>query len=157
MKTTGSYSTVVALSKLTGYVIGTRSAGAGGCCKHVAAFLYNILDYVHVLTYLKSGTDRKHLLAMGRFSFQRSTLYTTRMGSARQKQQYSEWKSTRSIGHALNHCDLYWRNRFIDFAQSLSLTKRCQCFTRSLNWQLLQCMVDEVYPSSENSGHRTGV
>ena len=155
MKTTGSYSTVVALSKSTGYVIGARSAGAGGCCKHVAALLYNILDYVHVLTYLKSGTDRKRLLAMGRFSFQRSTLYTTRMGSARQKQQYSEWKNTRSIGHALNHCDLYWRNRFIDFAQSLSLTKRCQCFTRSPNWQLLQCMVDEVYPSSENSGHRT--
>ena len=42
MKTTGSYSTVVALSKLTGYVIGACckcKAGAGGCCTHVVALL----------------------------------------------------------------------------------------------------------------------
>ena len=37
-KTTGSYSTVVALSKISRY----------GCCKHVAALLYNILDYVEL-------------------------------------------------------------------------------------------------------------
>ena len=51
MKTTRSYSTVVALSKLTGYVIGSCckcKAGAGGCCKHVVALLYNILDYVEL-------------------------------------------------------------------------------------------------------------
>ena len=48
-KTTGSYSTVVALSKISRKVIGAQfnyKAGTGGCCKHVAAFLYNILDYV---------------------------------------------------------------------------------------------------------------
>ena len=48
-KTTGSYSTVVALSKISGYVLGARcncKAGAGGCCKHVDALLYAILDYV---------------------------------------------------------------------------------------------------------------
>ena len=50
-KTTGSYSTVVALSKISGYVLGAQcncKAGAGGCCKHVAALLYNILDYVEL-------------------------------------------------------------------------------------------------------------
>ena len=34
-KTTGSYSTVVALSKISGYVVGARckcKAGVGGCC-----------------------------------------------------------------------------------------------------------------------------
>ena len=48
-KTPGSYSTVVALSKISGYVLGAQcdsKAGAGGCCKHVAALLCNILDYV---------------------------------------------------------------------------------------------------------------
>ena len=48
-KTTGRYSTVVALSKLSGYVLGAQcdsKAGAGGCCKHVAALLCNILSYV---------------------------------------------------------------------------------------------------------------
>ena len=49
MKTTGSYmySTAVALSKSTGHVIGTRckcKAGAGGCRKHVAALLCNIVE-----------------------------------------------------------------------------------------------------------------
>ena len=42
---------MVALRKSTGYVIGTCckcKAGAGGCCKHVAALLYNILDYVEL-------------------------------------------------------------------------------------------------------------
>ena len=51
MKMTGCYSTVVTLSKSTGYVIGAHckcKAGAGGCCKHVAALLYNILDYVEL-------------------------------------------------------------------------------------------------------------
>ena len=56
-KTTGSYSTVVALSKISGYVLGARcnckasncKAGAGGCCKHAAALLYNILDYVDLV------------------------------------------------------------------------------------------------------------
>ena len=51
MKTTGIYSTAIALSKLTGYVIGACckcKAGAGGCCKHAAALLYNILDYVEL-------------------------------------------------------------------------------------------------------------
>ena len=50
-KTTGSYSTVVALSKISGYVLGAQyncKAGAGGCCKHVAALLYNILNYVEL-------------------------------------------------------------------------------------------------------------
>ena len=43
--TTGIYSIVVALSKISGYVLGAQcscKAGAGGCCKHVAALLYNI-------------------------------------------------------------------------------------------------------------------
>ena len=51
MKIIGCYSTVVTLSKSTGYVIGAHrkcKAGAGGCCKHVAALLYNILDYVEL-------------------------------------------------------------------------------------------------------------
>ena len=50
-KTTGSYSTVVALSKISGYVLGAQcncKARAGGCCKHVAELLYNILDYVQL-------------------------------------------------------------------------------------------------------------
>ena len=51
LKTTGCYSTVVALSKILGYVLGAQcnwKAGAGGCCKHVAALLYNILIYVEL-------------------------------------------------------------------------------------------------------------
>ena len=51
-KTTGRYSTVVALSKISGYVLGAQcnsKAGAGGCCKHVAALPYNILSYVAVV------------------------------------------------------------------------------------------------------------
>ena len=50
-KTTGSYSTVAALSKISGYVLGAQcscKAGAGGCCKLVAALLYDILDYVEL-------------------------------------------------------------------------------------------------------------
>ena len=50
-KTTGKYSSVVSLGKFSGYVIGAQcncKAGAGGCCKHVAALLYNILDYVEL-------------------------------------------------------------------------------------------------------------
>ena len=40
-----------ALSKISGYVLGTQcncKAGTGGCCRHVAAMLYNILDYVEL-------------------------------------------------------------------------------------------------------------
>ena len=51
-KTTGRYSTVVALSKISGYVLGAQcdsKAGAGGCCKHVAALPCNILSYVAVV------------------------------------------------------------------------------------------------------------
>ena len=50
-KTTGSYSTSVALSKISGYVLGAQSnckARAGGCCKHFAALLYNILNTVEL-------------------------------------------------------------------------------------------------------------
>ena len=50
-RTTGSYSTVVARSKISGYVLGAEcnsKAGAGGCCKHVAVMLYNILNYVEL-------------------------------------------------------------------------------------------------------------
>ena len=48
-KTTGTYSTVVALSKISGYVHGANcKAGAGGCCKHVTALLYSILDSVEL-------------------------------------------------------------------------------------------------------------
>ena len=46
-KTTGSYSTVVALSKVSGYILGAQSnckAGAGGCCKHVVAALLSMLN-----------------------------------------------------------------------------------------------------------------
>ena len=46
-KTTGSYSTVVALSKILGYVLVAQcnfNARAGGCGKHCAALLYNIPD-----------------------------------------------------------------------------------------------------------------
>ena len=48
-KTTGIYSIVVALSKISSNVIGAQcncNAGSGGFCKHVAALLYNIFDYV---------------------------------------------------------------------------------------------------------------
>ena len=51
-KTTGSYSTVVALSKISDYVLGAQcncKAGASGCCKLVAALLYNILNYVELV------------------------------------------------------------------------------------------------------------
>ena len=50
-KTSGSFSPVVALSKTSGYVLGAQcncKAGAGGCCKHVAALLYNILDMLNM-------------------------------------------------------------------------------------------------------------
>ena len=50
-KTTGSYSTVVALSKILSYVLGAQcnsNARGGGCGKHCAALLYNILDYVEL-------------------------------------------------------------------------------------------------------------
>ena len=50
-KTAGSYSTVVALSKISAYVPGAQcnsKASAGGCCKHVAALLYDIIDYVEL-------------------------------------------------------------------------------------------------------------
>ena len=50
-KTTGSYSIVIALSKISGYVLGVQSnckAGVGGYCKHVPALLYNILNYVEL-------------------------------------------------------------------------------------------------------------
>ena len=50
-KTTGSYSSVVALSKISGYVLSAQcncKAGAGGCCRHVDALLYNILNYVEL-------------------------------------------------------------------------------------------------------------
>ena len=50
-KTTGSYSTIVALSKISSYILGTQcscKAGAGGRCIYVAALLYNILDYVEL-------------------------------------------------------------------------------------------------------------
>ena len=47
---TAIVSSVVALSKISGYVLDAEcnsKAGAGGCCKHVAA-LYNILDHVEL-------------------------------------------------------------------------------------------------------------
>ena len=52
-KSTGEYSTVVSLGKLSGYVVGANGqcnykAGAGGCCKRVAALLYNILEYIEL-------------------------------------------------------------------------------------------------------------
>ena len=50
-KTTGSYSVVISLCKASGKVVGASckcKAGAGGCCKHVAALLYNILDYTEL-------------------------------------------------------------------------------------------------------------
>ena len=48
-KTTGSYSNVVALSNISGFVLGAQcKPGAGGCCKLVAALLYKILDYVEL-------------------------------------------------------------------------------------------------------------
>lgn len=50
-KNTGKYSTTVSLGKLSGCVVSAQcdcKAGAGGCCKHVAALLYNILDYVEL-------------------------------------------------------------------------------------------------------------
>ncbi len=46
-KNTGKYSTTVSLGKLSGCVVSAQcdcKAGAGGCCKHVAALLYNILE-----------------------------------------------------------------------------------------------------------------
>ena len=50
-KTNGSYSTVVALSQNSDYVLGAQcncKAGAGGCCKRAAASWYKILDYVEL-------------------------------------------------------------------------------------------------------------
>ncbi len=50
-KNTGKYSTIVALAKSSGHVAGGKcncKAGGGGCCKHVAALLYNILDYTEL-------------------------------------------------------------------------------------------------------------
>ena len=49
LKTTGRYSTIVALSKISGYVLGAQcdcKARTCGCCKLVAALPYNILNYI---------------------------------------------------------------------------------------------------------------
>ena len=48
---TGKYTTIVSIAKASGFVVGAQcncKAGAGGCCKHVAALLYNILDYIEL-------------------------------------------------------------------------------------------------------------
>ena len=48
---TGSYSNVVALSKISGYVLSAQhncKARADGCCEYVATLLYNILDSVEL-------------------------------------------------------------------------------------------------------------
>jgi len=47
-KSATNYSTSVCLHKLNGSVVGARckcKAGAGGCCKHIAALLYCILEF----------------------------------------------------------------------------------------------------------------
>ena len=45
-KTNGYYSSIVTLSKISGYVRGAQcKARAGGCCRRVAALLYSIFNY----------------------------------------------------------------------------------------------------------------
>ena len=47
-KSSTNYSTLVCLLKSDGSVLGAQckcKPGAGGCCKHVSALLYCILDY----------------------------------------------------------------------------------------------------------------
>ncbi len=80
-KTTRQYCTVVGLSKSTGYVASARckfKAGANRYCKHVAALLYNILDYVELGPFLmirhvpispSSGIDLRPMLKVVRYSF----------------------------------------------------------------------------------------
>ena len=47
LKTTGSYSTVLLLARSPATLVNSViKTGAGGCCRHVAALLCNILDYV---------------------------------------------------------------------------------------------------------------
>jgi len=50
-KCTGKYSVIIYLAKRSGCVTGAKcncKAGAGGCCKHVAALLYSILDFTEL-------------------------------------------------------------------------------------------------------------
>ncbi len=92
-KNTGKYSTIVALAKSSGHVAGAKcncKAGGGGCCKHVAALLYNILDYTELglneippdktCTELhNSGISPKILHTMDRHYFLRYSLCTMYM------------------------------------------------------------------------------
>ena len=92
--TTGSYSTVVALSKISGYILGAQcncKPRAGGCCKHVAALLYNILHYVELelaiiqwaklaLTPHSNGVGQEISQVMAQFCFPKyiCTIHTER-------------------------------------------------------------------------------
>ena len=47
----GSYAVLASYSKASGYVVDAQcncKAGAGGCCKHITALLFNILNYVEL-------------------------------------------------------------------------------------------------------------
>ena len=59
-KTTGSYSTVVALSKILGYGRGAQcncKAGAGGCCKHIAALLQTFSTMLNWASHYSRGQN----------------------------------------------------------------------------------------------------
>ncbi len=50
-KCTGKYSVIISLAKCSCCVTGAKcncKAGAGGCCKHIAALLYSILDFTEL-------------------------------------------------------------------------------------------------------------
>ena len=141
MKTTGSYSTVVALSKLTGYIIGARckcKAGASGCCKHVAALLYNILDYVELgLAAIPEGktcTDKPQQwnrpkasasngpILFSDIQFVHHTYEKCKAEAAALRME--EHKTYRACPEPLRRIS---EDRFVIFVQGLSLIKRRHC------------------------------
>ena len=141
MKTTRSYSTVVALSKSTGYVIGACckcKAGAGGCCKHVAALLYNILDYIELglaaIPEDKTCTDKLQQWNRPKTSASNGTILFSEIqcvhhtyGKRKAETpalRMEEHKKCRACPEPLQPVLEEQIRRFV---QSLSLTKRCYC------------------------------
>ena len=70
-KTTGSYSTVITLSKISAHVLGAQcncKAGAGGCCEHVAALFQaragGCCEHVAALFQARAGGCYEHVAAL---------------------------------------------------------------------------------------------
>ena len=126
-KTTGSYSTVAALSKISGYVLGAQcncKAGAGGCCKHVAALLCNILDHVElglaIIPEDKTCTDTpqqwsrpRNIPGDGPFCFLKYSLCIIHRENVRQRLQLLHYTIIKSAVQVLQFCLWNTFNTFV--------------------------------------------